>query len=270
MAVGFSLRTENIESFKNALYDYYDSLDKLILPTLRIDCKLNPALINLELVDALSLLEPYGAGNPPPLFGLYNMKITSVKSLSNGRHQRITVERAGASHSVMCFGMSEDKFPYNVGDVVDLAVSLDKTLYKGNVYLSIIARDIRYAGFDSEMHLNSMRLYDRLVLDRPLADKYSQYFSMLLPQREDFAMVYRYLKSLGTVDVNLETLSFRLNSMPCGKLKVCLDAMAELSLISLFEGPESLKIRVNDVGAKVDLNNAPIIKRIREVQECHS
>lgn len=270
MAVGFSLKTENIEAFKNALYDYYDSLDKLILPTLRIDCKLNPALLNLELVDALSLLEPFGAGNPSPLFGLYNMKITSVKSLSNGKHQRITVERAGASHTVMCFGMSEDKFPYNIGDTVDLAVSLGKNLYKGNIYLSIIARDIRYAGFESEKHLNSMRLYDRMVLDRPLAEKYSQYFPMLLPQREDFAMVYRYLKSLGTIDTTLEALSYRLNSIPCGKLKVCLDAMAELSLISLFEGTESLTIRVLDVGSKVDLDNAPIIKRIREVQECHS
>lgn len=269
MAVGFSLKTENIEAFKNALFDYYDSLDTLFLPTVNIDCKLNPALLNLELVDAISVLEPFGAGNPSPLFGLYNMQITDVKALSNGKHQRLTVTRGGAVHTVMCFGMPSEMFPYTVGDTVDLAVSLDKNYYKNNVYLSIIARDIRYAGYETERHLKSMRLYDRFVLKRNLPEKYVQYFPMLIPQREDFALTYRYLKSLGSVEISLETLSYRLNSMPCGKLMTCLHAMAELSLISLFEGPKTLKITVCDVSGKVDIESAPILQKLREVEKCH-
>lgn len=268
MAVGFSIKTENIEAFKNALYDYYDSLDTLFLPTVNIDCKLNPALLNLELVDSLSVLEPFGAGNPSPLFGLYNMKITDVKALSNGKHQRLTVTRGGAVHTVMCFGMSSDMFPYNIGDTVDLAVSLDKNYYKNTVYLSIIARDIRYSGFDTESHLKSMHLYDRFVLDRALPKKYAQHFHMLIPERQDFVTVYRYLKSVGTVETSLDILSCRLGSMPCGKLRTCLDAMAELSLISLFEGPKTFKITVLDVKEKVDIDSAPIIKKLREVEKC--
>ncbi len=268
MAVGFSLKTENIESFKKAIYDYYDALDKLFLHTINIDCKLNPALLNLELVDALSILEPFGAGNPSPLFGLYNMEITDVKPLSNGKHQRLTVTRGGAVHTVMCFGMESVSFPYTKGDTVDLAVALDKNYYKDNVYLSIIARDIRYSGFETEVHLRSMRLYDRFVLSRDLPQKYAQYFPMLIPQREDFATVYRYLKSVGTIEISLETLSYRLGSMPCGKLRTCLDAMAELSLISFFEGPKTLKISVLDVKEKVDIESAPILQKLREVEKC--
>ena len=269
MAVGFSLKPENIEAFKHALFDYYDSLDSLFLPTVNIDCKLNPALLNLELVDSLSILEPFGAGNPSPLFGLYNMQITDVKALSNGKHQRITVTRGGAVHTVMCFGMPSDMFPYKAGDTVDLAVSLDKNFYKNNVYLSIIARDIRYSGYETDRHLKSMRLYDRFLLNRELPEKYKKYFPMLMPQREDFALVYRYLKSLGSVEISLETLSYRLGSMPCGKLMTCLNAMAELSLITLFEGPKSLKIMVSDVNGKVDIESAPILQKLREVEKCH-
>jgi len=76
MAVGFSLDCNKIEDFKKAIFKYYDSLDTLYLPTVNIDFKLNPALLSLELVESLSMLEPYGAGNPSPLFGLYNMEIT--------------------------------------------------------------------------------------------------------------------------------------------------------------------------------------------------
>lgn len=269
MAVGFSLKTENIEAFKEALYDYYDKNDKLFLPTVNIDCKLNPALLNLELVEALSILEPFGAGNPSPLFGLYNMTITEVKPLSNGRHQRLTVTRGGAVHTVMCFGMDSAMFPYTKGDVVDLAVSLDKNMYKNNVYLSIIARDIRYCGYETERHLKSMRLYDRFILNRNLPEKYAQYFPMLIPKREDFAILYRFLKSAGTIEISLETLSYRLNSMPCGKLMTCLNAMQELSLITLFEGPKALKIEVLDIDHKVDIESAPIIQKLREVEKCH-
>ena len=268
MAVGFSLKTENIEAFKNAIFDYYDAQDKLYLPTTNIDCKLNPALLNLELVDSLSALEPFGAGNPSPVFGLYNMEITDVKPLSNGKHQRLTVTRGGAVHTVMCFGMESAMFPYTKGDVVDLAVALDKNLYKDNVYLSIIARDIRYSGFETDRHLKSMRLYDRFVLNRPLSEKYTRFFPMLIPDREDFALVYRYLKSAGTLEIALETLSYRLNSMPCGKLRTCLDVMAELSLISLFEGPKTLRITVLDVKEKVDIESAPTLKKLREVEKC--
>lgn len=265
MAVGFSLKCDKIEEFKESIYQYYGSLDKLFLPTIKIDCKLNPALLNLELVDALSLLEPYGAGNPSPIFGLYNMTITDVKALSNGKHQRITVSRGGAQHTVMCFGMSSEHFIYKVGDMVDLAVSLDKNLYKNNIYLSIIATEIRYAGFDTEKQLKFLRLYDRFVLDKNFPEKYREHIHLMLPEREDFAKVYRYIKAIGAMDTSIESLCYKISDVHCGKLRVILDAMAELKLISLFEGPNSLKITVLDVDHKVDINDAPIIRKIREV-----
>ena len=47
-----------------------------------------------------------------------------------------------------------------------------------------------------------------------------------------------------------------------------LDAMAELNLITLFEGPKTLKINVLDVTGKVDINSAPILKKLREAEKC--
>lgn len=268
MAVGFSLKSENIPAFKKEIFSFYDSKDTLYLPTVSIDCKLNPALLNLELVDSLSVLEPFGAGNPSPLFGLYNMKIADIKPLSAGKHLRITVDRGGCRHNVMCFGMSSDTFPYKVGDVVDLAVSLDKNLYKNNVYLSIIARDIRYSDYDTRKQLCSLRLYERFVAGRAIPRNYKNDFLELIPKREDFALVYRYLKAEKSVEASIEALSYRLNSMLCGKLMACLDAMAQLSLIKLFEGPNCLRISVLDVDGKVDLDKAPILIKLREVEKC--
>lgn len=265
MAVGFSLDCNKIEDFKKAIFKYYDSLDTLYLPTVNIDFKLNPALLSLELVESLSMLEPYGAGNPSPLFGLYNMEITDLKPLSNGKHQRISVRRGSAQHTIMCFGMPSEYFPYKVGDTVDLAVALDKNYYKGNTYLSIIAREIKYSDFDTEKELKHLRLYDRFVLGRDFPQKYRQNLHLLLPERSDFAVVYRFLHSYGELDMSLETLCYKIGNIYSGKLRIILDAMKELALINFIEGPKSFKITVLDVDKKVDINDAPIIKRLREV-----
>lgn len=268
MAVGFSLKCRNIEAFKKALFAYYYAENTIYLPEIKIDCKLNPVLLSLELTDSLSLLEPYGAGNPTPVFGLYNMKITEIKFLSNGRHKRITVTRAGVNHTVMCFGMSDSEFPYNVGDTVDLAVSLSKNFYKNNVYLSIIAKDIRYAGYDTSAQLCSLRLYDRFVSDSPIPKMFNDELLKLIPLREDFAALYRYIKSAGSLNMSVEALSLGVNSMLCGKLMVCLTAMSQLGLITYSEQPEGLSITVLPVNGKVDLENAPIIKKFREAEKC--
>ena len=69
MAVGFGILKENIDGFTKAINDYASEVE-MPVPELELDCKLNPAQLSVALVDQLSLLEPYGAGNPTPLFGL--------------------------------------------------------------------------------------------------------------------------------------------------------------------------------------------------------
>lgn len=56
-------------------------------PELRLDCKLNPAYINMDLINSLELLEPFGAGNEEPCFGLFNMKISRITPIGDGKRE---------------------------------------------------------------------------------------------------------------------------------------------------------------------------------------
>lgn len=261
MAVGFSLKSSNIEKFKETLYAYTDSLEDMPLPEIHLDCKLNPTLLDLSLLDSISALEPFGAGNPSPLFGLYNMRIDDIKELSGGKHRKITVSRDGAHVTAMCFGVDVTGFCYKTGDVVDLAVALDKNFYAGNTYLSVIVRDMKLSSTDNEAQLKSERIYERFCTGRSITKEDAQ---SILPDRNDFTVVYRFLRSNSGYSGAVDMLSVRLG-ISLGKLRTVLMAMCELRLIDMQEGMTKAEISLCQVEGKVNLDSAPIIEELTEV-----
>ena len=261
MAVGFSLDSVNIDLFKDAMYDYADELDEMPLPQLSLDCKLNPSLLDLSLVDSISQLEPFGAGNPQPVFGLYNMKIDDIRELSGGKHRKLTVSRGSARVTVMCFNTDISGFPYKTGDIVDLAVTLDKNFFAGNIYLSVISRDIKLSSVDNEAQLISQRIFDRFCTGRSITVSDAR---SILPDRDDFTKVYRYLRGEGGYSLAIDFLAVTLD-MSLGKLRTVLVAMSQLGLITMREGMANAEITMCEVTSKVQLDTAPIIIELKEV-----
>lgn len=261
MAVGFSLNSADIDAFKEALYEYTEAYSSMPLSSLNLDCKLNPSLLDISLLDSISALEPFGADNLLPVFGLYGVKIEDIKELSGGKHQKLTLSRPDKSFNAMCFGMESKTFGYRVGDTVDLAVTLDRNDYAGNTYLSVIVKDIKLSETDNEAMLLNERIFEKFMIGKDVTE---DELLEILPKRDDFAVVYRYIKSskgyLGKVD----SLAARLR-IPLGKLRVILTAMTELSLIDISEGMQNAEIILRENTVKVDLDSAPIIAELKEM-----
>lgn len=261
MAVGFSLDSIDVDVFKEAMYDYADSFEDMPLPELNLDCKLNPSLLDLSLLESISALEPFGAGNPSPLFGLYNMRIDDIKELSGGKHRKLTISRDKSVVTAMCFNTDVTGFSYSVGDVVDLAIALDKNFYAGNTYLSVIVRDIKLSSVDNEAQLISLRNFERFCTGRSIRTEDAR---AILPDRNDFSLLYRFLRDNNGYDGSVDMLSVKL-SLPLGKLRVVLIAMCELGLLEIREGMTKAHISLCQVTGKVDLDTAPIIIELKEV-----
>lgn len=263
MAVGLSLDSENIPAFRRKINEFADNFGKMPYDKINIECKLNPAYINLDLIDSLSLMQPYGAGNPTPVFGLYNMTLKNITPLSANRHLRLKLSRNNIQITAMKFFTSTEEFPYKIGETLDLAVNLDRNEFNGNVSVSVIVKDIKSSDCDTEKLLDSRTNYEDFCRGKQL-DR-SQ-LSDLMPDRNDFALLYRYLKSNGGYAFETATLVHMLdNRLSFGKIKVILEAMRELRLIEISEGMKTSKISVLPVNGRVDLESAPIIKKLREV-----
>ncbi len=264
MAVGFGVMRENIGPFIEAINAY--AAEHPIPPaTLELDCKLNPAQLSVSMAADLAILEPYGAGNPTPLFGLFNMTIRDIRELGGGKHLRLTLSRGESTVVAMKFSTTLAEFPYLAGDIVDLAVTLDVNVYNNTESLSVFIRDIRFSGMDEESYISSKELFESFcrgdAIDADAA-------ASLIPTRDEFAVVYRCIRSSGGWRYSLDALLYRLEcDISYGKLRVILECMNELGLIRIFEGMYTTEIELCQVEGKVNLNDSLIIKKLREVSE---
>lgn len=264
MAVGFGVTRENIEPFIEAI-NAYAADHPIPAPTLELDCKLNPAQLNVQMAADLSILEPYGAGNPTPLFGLFNMTLRDIREIGGGKHLRLTLSRGESTVVAMKFSTSLKEFPYLVGDVVDLAVTLDVNVYNNTESLSVFIRDIRFSGMDEDSYISSKELFESFCRGDNIT---AEEAASLIPTRDEFAVVYRSIRSSGGYHHSLDTLLYRLNcGITYGKLRVILECMNELGLIRIFEGMYTTEIELCQVEGKVNLNDSLIIQKLREVSE---
>lgn len=263
MAVGFGILSENIDAFIQAINDYAKTV-QMPIPELELDCKLNPAQLSVSLADQLSMLEPFGAGNPTPLFGLYNMTVSDIHELGGGKHLKLTLSRGANSVTAMKFSTTKKDFPYIVGDVVDCAVTLDKNIYNNIENLSIIIKEMRFSNIDEEEIFASKEDFEAFCRGDDITPQQALH---LLPDRGEFALVYRYLRANSGFNFPIDVLLYRLNSasLSYGKLRVILECMNELSLIEIYEGMHSTKIKLNEVEGKVNLDDSLIISKLKEV-----
>ena len=265
MAAGLSLPSANIDVFRKRINDYADRQSTMPFDTLHIDCKLNPAAISLDLVGELNVMKPYGAGNPTPVFGFFNMVLTNIIPLSNNKHLRLVLSRGSVSMSAMLFFTSTEDFPYEKGEVLDIAATLEINEYNDRSSVSVIIKDVKAHDEDAGQILSSGRIFETFCRGGRLRREELQ---SILPDREDFALLYRYLRDRGGYNRRTETLVGRLqNRLSYGKIRVALEAMNELGLIQIQEGLKTNRITLRRVSRKVDLSSASIIKKLREVTQ---
>ena len=264
MAVGLSLPSENIELFRKRINEYADA-QKMPFDRLHIDCKLNPASISVDLVEELAAMQPFGAGNPVPVFGFYNMTLVNIIPLSNNKHLRLVLSRGGVNISAMMFFTSTDELAYEKGDVLDIAATLDINEYNGKKSVSVIIKDIKAHDDDPEQILESGRVFEEFCRGNALS---KQRLLSILPERGDFALLYRFLRDNNGYAQKIETLVSKLgHKLSFGKIRAALEAMSELGLIRIREGMKSSRIELNKTTQKVDMESALIIKKLREVTQ---
>lgn len=262
MAVGISLEREKINDFRKAINAYCKDI-KMPYNILHIDCKLNPNQLDLSILDCLSYIEPCGASNPSPIFGLYNMTIIATKEMGNGKHMRITLSRGQGQVPVYAvyFNHNFQSCSYRNGDIVDVAVSLDRNIYNGQENLSVIIKDIKYSQSNNEELIDSERIFDKFAKRYKLT---KNEVMSILPTRNDFAYVYRFLKQNKGFIYGEYALVNALNyKISMGKLIVILYSMKELGLINWQQGLYQSIIEMKESG-KVNLEDSVFIKKLKE------
>ena len=143
MAIGLSLKKENFDAFKEK-FEQIANENKVdeIIPVIYIDNQINSKTCSLELVKQLKLLEPFGEGNKVPLFIYKNLKIDSIRTLTEGKHLKLTLKDENNIINAIGFNMGHVADNYLIGDKVDVIGYLEINSFNGKETVQINMKDI--------------------------------------------------------------------------------------------------------------------------------
>lgn len=144
MAIGLSLKTKDFEPFKKSIIEYAKSKNiENLKPEILIDYEITVQDLNLEDIEKLNMLEPFGEGNDMPVILYKNLKIISIRSLSEGKHIKLVLMDGNNYIDVIGFNMGELANIYQIGDKVDIVGNIGINRYKDIENIQITLKDIR-------------------------------------------------------------------------------------------------------------------------------
>ncbi len=144
MAIGITVEKEKFENFKKDFIKYAHNSDiNDIIPVINIDEEVALKDISVRDVAELKLLEPFGEANKTPLFLLKNLKIHSIRALSEGKHLKLSLKDDNYWIDSIGFNLGHLSEEYRIGDKVDIVGTLEINQYNGRESIQINMKDIR-------------------------------------------------------------------------------------------------------------------------------
>lgn len=258
MAAGITLKPENIEAFRKRINQYAaEHFPQMPTQTVTLDCKLNPAALSVSMAQSLTQLEPFGNGNPQPVFGLFNMELSNVTPVGGGGHLRLTLEKNGAVITAMRFNTKPEALPYHIGDKIDLAVQLEAREFRGQPSLTVIVRDMKFAAFDTEKNIASLASFEKWQRGEVLSaeDK-----NRLYPDRACLAAIYRALRTVNGKETDqVRFVSQFGKDMTLGLFKTALLVFEERGLVHSEIADDTFTAALIETSGKTDITRSPVL-----------
>lgn len=144
LAAGLSLNTKDFEKFKNMINEYAEKniKDEDLIPTINIDLKLEDSQLNIEDVEELKLLEPFGQSNEEPIFMITNLKVVSIKTLSEGKHLKLFLKNQNYLDAIG-FNLGERANELKIGDTIDIVGNLNINEFNNTKKVQMLLKDFK-------------------------------------------------------------------------------------------------------------------------------
>ncbi|AFK86700.1 MULTISPECIES: single-stranded-DNA-specific exonuclease RecJ [Thermoanaerobacterium] len=143
MAAGLTIDSSKIDDFKLKINEYaktkLTSFD--MMPIIEVETSIDDVL-DLEGANQISLLEPFGSGNPMPMYVIKNLVAKQIFLFGDNKHVRIMAEKNDAMYNIVLFNRACEFDKISAGAVLDIAGFAKINEWNGEKKLEIIAKDV--------------------------------------------------------------------------------------------------------------------------------
>ena len=275
LAAGFTIDVANIPAFRQRMNQLVREYQGGGAPEvcLEIDAALTcPSRVTLTEVEALGVLEPYGAGNARPLFCLMGATLERLQSVGQNRHLKLRLSKGSSQFDGIFFSVSPDTCPVAAGSRVDAAFYLQINEFRGNRTVQLQMVDIRPSLTVSTREDECLHLLERCLRGDRLLPKEAVH---LLPSRSQCVQLWRALEH--TVPPEgltacylplLRELSARLEGAdPFLRTAFCLEVFRERQLLTLRQEGDTISITLTGQGKHVRLEESGYLQGLHEVMQ---
>ncbi len=245
LAAGLNLRREDIPSFRAALREYYlahpPAGEEGLTPDLLVA---DPALLTMECVESLELLEPFGSGNQRPTLCMTDALLADVTPIGGGKHLRLTLEKFGRRYECVWFGRRLADLGAAAGQEVDAAFFPQISEHRGRRSVQLLIAD--------------MRPTDLEALCRHILE--SGGCAGLRLTRQELVRLWRALEDRCPCKVRLSRLSGLDGSLRPARIAMGLRVLSELGLATVRLDGENVDLALVAWTEKTDLDRSPTWK----------
>lgn len=146
-AAGLALDSNKIEdlSYEVNQFAKYELNEEDLIENVNVEYELSEESIDLDLIEELHKLEPFGLSNPNPKFIVRDAILKNINVIGkNKQHLKFTIEKE-KTYSCIGFNMAYLKSGYNQGDKVDVLFQLDENNFMGKRSVQFLLKDMRLA-----------------------------------------------------------------------------------------------------------------------------
>ncbi len=270
LAAGLTVKRVNLEDFRAKINEYARAhlTEEDLKIRLDADCELSMKDVNMSFAQEISYLEPFGVGNASPNFVMKNVNVKRITGIGGGKHTRLLLERDGICITALYFGVCESELGFECGDTIDVLFHMDINEYRGVRSVQMILQDARVAEVFTKRLMASKARYEEICGGDSFAEEEN-----ILPDREDFARVYKVLRRefrMGTSVIDQKNLLKLVNGISDAqpinyiKLKYILRVFNELKICDVEELNEDLyRFQVVFNSSKTSIEKSSILKKLR-------
>lgn len=150
-AAGFSIKTENIPKLEAKITKFVNKklIGKKLKPEKFIDAEMKLSAVNIKNCRLIKKLEPFGIGNPEPVFQFNDLRVTDIRLLGqNQEHLKLKVDDPSTPQNEniildsIAFKKGDLGKNLKVDDTISFTAKLNLNFWNGSVYPQLIVNDI--------------------------------------------------------------------------------------------------------------------------------
>lgn len=249
-AAGFTIDLAKLDDFTSHMQTYANEhlTDEDLIPIYQVETVLTPQDITMDFIEELSLLEPFGMGNPKPQFVCQNLLVTkSMKMGKENNHLRFNFAYNNTQYTAIGWHMADVADDIN-NKYVDILFQPELNHWNDHTYLQFKLSDLRQSK-QKISYLEEFPAYDTIgkiyLCLRNQEKKYGQNIFSLKDCQSLLKQIY---------NLNLSDYS----------IKQCLIILSEINILTINQDKIKLLSLPNQ---KIDIKNSPTFAKRFNLQK---